>query len=284
MSDRIGFVGLGLMGRPMALNLLRSGLPLTVWNRSPEALGALAAEGAVPAESVERLFADCDIVLLMLAGEDAIDATLAGVVARPGQLVVNMGTVSPAYSARLAAGVEAEGASFVEAPVSGSRRPAEERALVGMLAGSPAAVARVRPIAELLCTSVTDCGAVPGALRMKLAANVFLISLVTGLAEAFHFADHHGLDLEALRGILDAGQMASPISRVKTAKAVAGDLSPQASIRDVLMNAELIVEAAEEAGIASPLTDACRRLYATAVARGDGGLDMIGVQRAFGRR
>jgi len=284
MSDRIGFVGLGLMGRPMAVNLLRSGVPLTVWNRSAEALEALVAEGAHAAGSASELVAACDVVVLMLGGEEAIDTTLAGVAARPGQVVVNMGTVSPGYSAALAARIEADGARFVEAPVSGSRRPAEERALVGMIAGDPEAVTRVRPLVELLCASVTDCGVVPQALRMKLAANTFLIALVTGLAEAFHFADRHGLDLAALRGILDAGQMASPISRVKTEKLVSGELSPQASIRDVLMNAELIVDAARAAGIASPLLDASRELYATATARGDGELDMIGVWRAFGDR
>ena len=116
---------------------------------------------------------------------------------------------------------------------------------------------------------------------MKLTVNVFLISVVTGLAETFHFGERHGIDPQLLRTVLDAGQMASPISRVKTAKLVDRDLSPQAAISDVLMNAELIVEAARTAGVPIPLLDACRDLYAAAVARGDSALDMVGVVRAF---
>ncbi|MBN9190621.1 MAG: NAD(P)-dependent oxidoreductase, partial [Microbacterium sp.] len=94
----------------------------------------------------------------------------------------------------------------------------------------------------------------------------------------------HGLDAALLRGVLDAGQMSSPISRVKTAKLVADDLTPQAAISDVLMNAELVVRAARAAAISSPLLDVSRDLYAEAVAAGDGGIDMIGVVRAITRR
>ncbi|QCR19407.1 acetyltransferase [Agrococcus sp. SGAir0287] len=289
MGEPIGFVGLGIMGEPMATRLARAGLPLVVWNRSERAARALADVGAEVAPDPRTVFARARIVILMLANADAIDAVLRAPGAGlgdlvAGRIVVNMGTIAPAVSQRLAADVAAAGGVLVEAPVSGSRRPAEEGALVGMLAGPEDAVAEVAPILEHLCASITVCGAVPAALTMKLSVNVFLIALVTGLAESFHFAEQHGLPLATLRQVLDAGQMASPISRVKTEKVVGEDWAPQASIRDVLMNADLIVDAAREAGIASPLLDVARALYAESVAQGDGALDMVAVLHAITAR
>ncbi|MBN9613534.1 MAG: GNAT family N-acetyltransferase [Actinobacteria bacterium] len=286
-ARRIGFIGLGIMGAPMALRLRRAGMPLVVWNRSPDALEPLTAEGAESADTVAELFARCDTVLVMLRDADAVDAVLRG---QPqglaelvrGTTVVNMGTLPPEHSRALADQVEAAGGDYVEAPVSGSRRPAEEGALVAMLAGRPERIAAVQRLIAPLCAQAIPCGEVPQALTMKLTVNVFLISLVTGLAETFHFAERHGVDPELLRTVLDAGQMSSPISRVKTAKLAAGDLTPQAAISDVLMNAQLIVDAARAAGIPSPLLDVCRDLYAAAVARGDGAIDMVGVGRAIG--
>lgn len=282
----IGFVGLGIMGRPMAMRLARSGLPLVVWNRSAPAVDELVAAGARRASTPADVFAECETVLVMLRNEEAADHVLRGA---PGGLaalvrgrtVVNMGTMSPSYSAALAAEVETAGGAYVEAPVSGSRRPAEDGTLVAMVAGRPEVVRRVVPLLDRMCAQVTVCGPVPAGLTMKLAANVFLIALVTGLAEAFHFGQQHGLDLHQLRDILDAGQMSSPISRVKTAKLVDADLTPQAAVSDVAMNTELIVAAAAEAGIAAPVSELSRQLYRRAVERGDGSLDVIGIIRTI---
>ncbi|QDZ13439.1 NAD(P)-dependent oxidoreductase [Humibacter ginsenosidimutans] len=284
VTPRVGFLGTGLMGEPMAENLLASGVDLLVWNRSAPAPERLAAKGARVADSVEQLFAQCDVVLMMLSTHDVIDAVLERGTAAftthlAGTTLVHLGTTSPRYSAGLERDVKSAGGRYVEAPVSGSREPARRRELVGMLAGDDDAVAAVGPIIELLCASTTVCGAVPAALTMKLAVNVFLVTLVTGLAESFAFAQQQGLDLQQLRGILDGGQMSSPISRVKTAKYVDGDLSPQASIADVLKNCELIVDAASQASLPVPLMQVCRSLFAQAVERGDGTLDMVAVTR-----
>ena len=127
-----------------------------------------------------------------------------------------------------------------------------------MIAGRPAAVEAVTPLLAPLCAQVTLCGEVPAALTMKLASSTFLMAVVTGLAEAFHFGREHGVDLALLRQVLDAGQMSSPISRVKAAKLVDDDLTPQAAITDVLMNVELVAAAARESQVATPLLDASR--------------------------
>ncbi|MFI7140112.1 NAD(P)-dependent oxidoreductase [Streptomyces massasporeus] len=278
----VGFIGLGVMGQPMALNLARAGTRLVVWNRTPERCEPLHAAGAEVAASAGDVFRRASTVFLMLADETSVDAVLgrgtpdfAPRVA--GHTVVHMGTTSAEYSCGLLEDIRAAGGRYVEAPVSGSRVPAERGELVGMLAGDDDAVATVRPLLAPLCRETFGCGAVPGALLLKFSVNLFLIAVVTGLAEAFHFAERHGLDQRLFRDVLDAGPMASAVSRVKTLKLLERDFSVQAAAADVLKNNRLIAEAARKAGLASPLLDVCHALYDETVRRGHGGEDMVAV-------
>ncbi|WP_436536932.1 NAD(P)-dependent oxidoreductase [Actinoplanes sp. HUAS TT8] len=285
----VGFLGLGVMGRPMALNLARAGVELVVWNRSPGAAAEVAAAGARVAEDVAGVFRVADVVLMMLATDRVADQVLgrdterfAGMVR--GRTLVHMGTTAPAWSRGLAEQVRDAGGRYVEAPVSGSRVPAENGELVAMLAGDDTDLDRVAPLLRPMCREVVRCGAAPNGLLMKLSVNTFLISMVTGLAEAFHFADRHGLDRATLLAALDAGPMASPVSRIKGRKLLDRDFGVQASIRDVLYNNQLIVEAAEAAGIPSPLLDTCLELYAETSSAGHAGEDMAAVIRALESR
>ena len=285
----LGFIGLGVMGQPMALNLARAGASLLVWNRSAERCDALRAAGATVAANAAEVLRQARIVILMMATDAAIDAvlergTLAFAINVAGKIVVHMGTTAADYSRQLEADIRAAGGHYVEAPVSGSRKPAETGQLVAMLAGDESAVAEVRSLIRPICRETVVCGAVPNALLMKLAVNVFLITMVTGLAEAVHFAKEHGLDLSLLATILDAGPMASDVSRVKVAKLVADDFSVQAAITDVLKNNRLIAEAARQAGIASPLLDVCYALYGETERMGLGQSDMAAVVHAISQR
>jgi 3-hydroxyisobutyrate dehydrogenase len=285
MDMAIGFIGLGIMGRPMAVNLLAAGQDLVVWNRSAPALTHLASLGAGTAADVAEVFARCEVVLLMLAGEHGVDATLprgteALAALVRGRTLVHLGTTSPGFSIALGREVEAAGGSYAEAPVSGSRPVAESGELVVMLAGEPAVRSRVAPLLAPLGKAVVETGPVGSALLTKLAVNLFLITQVTGLVEAFHFAAAHELDLEVLQRVVDEGPMASTVSRAKLAKLVAGDWTVQAAAADVLMNAELVVSAARQAGVATPLADAARDLFAETVDAGCGGLDMAAVLAA----
>jgi 3-hydroxyisobutyrate dehydrogenase len=284
-----GFIGLGTMGEPMALNLVKAGIPLVVWNRSASKCANLADAGAIVARDVEDLFTRCDVVILMLADSASFDAVLArgtSAFARrvEGRTLINMATVPPAYSKMLEADTRAAGGRYVEAPVSGSRQPAEAGQLVTMLAGETEDVAAARTLLTPISRQSFVCGAVPSALRMKLAVNLFLITLVTGLAEATHFADRHGLDLAKFAEVLDAGPMASDVSRIKAAKLLKQEFTRQAGISDVLKNNRFVVEAAREARIASPLIDACFALYGETEALGFGDDDMVAVIRAIEQR
>lgn len=285
-TNPVGFIGLGTMGEPMALNLRKAGMALVVWNRSPQKCARLAAAGARVVAEASGVFALCTTVMMMLADGAAIDAVLArgtdSFAERVrGRMVVNLSTVEPAYSQALADEMLAAGGRFVEAPVSGSRIPAETGELIAMLSGSPADIDAVRASLAPICRQCFECGPVPGALRMKLAVNVFLITMVTGLAEAVRFASAHGLDMRRFADILDAGPMSSAVSRVKANKLCNNDLTKQAGISDVLKNSELVMGAAGTARIALPLMQVCRALYARTEAMGFGEQDMVAVIRAI---
>jgi len=285
----VGFIGLGTMGEPMALNLVRVGTPLLVWNRSPAKSAVLGKAGASVAKDAAEVLARCEVVIFMLVDGAATDGVLGrgerGFADRvKGRTLVNMATPSPGYSKELAADVRRAGGHYVEAPVSGSRKPAEAGQLVAMVAGEPEVVERVRPLLAPMCRAVISCGAVPNGLYMKLAVNVFLTAVVTGLAEAAHFAQRHGLDLAQFVSAIDAGPLASDVSRGKGAKLVSDDFVAQAAISNVLENVRLIAAAARDAGIASPITDVCHALYGETNALGLGSKDMIAVIRAIEER
>lgn len=282
----IGFIGTGHMGLPLARNLLRAGIALHVWNRTAEKSDELVHLGASRAGSAAALFRDSDTVFVMLLNEAALDTVLCRGTPEfgrflAGKTLIQLGTTSPEFSAALAVDIRAAGGAYVEAPVSGSRVPAEQGQLVGMLAGESADVARVQPLFAPLCARLFDCGTIPGALRMKLAVNHFLIGLVTLLAETVHAARAAGVDLEILRQVLDAGPMASAVSRGKLEKLVRGDFSAQAAIRDVSTIAQLVSAQCTAAAAEAPLIEHCVALYRQAEAAGHGDSDMSAVVYAF---
>lgn len=285
----VGFIGIGVMGQPMAMRLLQSGIKLHVWNRSAEKCDSLRTAGAIVHNSADALIAAVDIVFLMLATPDAMDAVLGrgapGFAARvAGKTLVHMGTTSAAYSEALGAAIEAAGGHYVECPVSGSRKPAEAGALVAMLAGKPEVLDQVEPLLPPMCKQSFRCGPVPGGLNMKLAVNLFLITMVTGLCEAFHLAQRQGLNSQLFAEVIAAGPMSSAVSSMKLAKLVSADFGVQASIHDVFKNCQLVASAARSSGINDQLVDRCESLFSATQALGFGDLDMIGVIKAMQAR
>ncbi|WP_075851603.1 NAD(P)-dependent oxidoreductase [Rhizobium hainanense] len=288
-GEGIGFVGLGVMGQPMALNLAKAGTKLVVWNRSPAAGDPLREAGATVAAGVEEVFERTRIVILMLVNEMVLDEVLrrgtpdfAKLVS--GHLVVSMGSNPPDYSRGLAADILAAGGRYVEAPVSGSRKPAEMGQLVALLGGDQETVAEVRPLLAPMCRETILCGPVGNALLMKLTVNLYLCTMLAGLTEAAHFAESNGLDLKTFQAAIDSGPMASDLTRVKIPKLISRDFSVQAATADAFNSTKLIAEAARAAGMASPVLDLCRTLYGESVELGNGRLDMVSVVAAIEAR
>jgi 3-hydroxyisobutyrate dehydrogenase len=278
--QQLGFIGLGTMGAPIAGRLLAAGTPLVLWNRTAAKCAPLAAAGASVAGSPASVFARCETVLSMLTDVPALDAVLGrgtpAFAARVrGRLLVSLSTVPAEASAALGRDIAAAGGQYVEAPVSGSRRPAELGQLIAMVAGEEAAAARVQALLAPACRESVFCGPVPNGLLMKHATNLVLIPTMISLTEAAAFVRAAGLSAEAFARTLLAGQMASDLLRAKVPKLVAGDFAPHSSVANVLLSAEAARAAVRGAGSGEVLIEACLGLLAQASQRGLGDQDVL---------
>ncbi|QEM67478.1 NAD(P)-dependent oxidoreductase [Geobacter sp. FeAm09] len=290
---KISVIGLGAMGEPIARNLLKAGFPLTVYNRTSARCEPFRGAAAI-APSAREAFLAADAALLLLPGDREIDQVLGRDGGRitaeiSGRIVVNMATVAPEYSERLAGAVTAAGGRYVEAPVSGSRKPAEAGALVVLAAGDGADTDRLAPLFDAIGKKTVLCGAPPNAMRMKLANNLLLTAMLEAFAEACHFAAAGGLDPERFLDLVLEGQMANDIFRAKAPKLLARDFAPQAGLKHVVKDIDLICREAERLGVNTPAAKVSHSLFTRAVECGLGEEDVIGVVRvleaeAYGKR
>lgn len=285
---RVGFLGLGIMGQPMATNIARAGHPLTVWNRSKPASEALAKEGADVADSPVGVAEASDVIFMMLRNMDVIDSVLARNDAQSfeaivkGRTIVHLGTTLAAFSLALRDDIEAAGGSYVEAPVSGSRVPAEQGVLVGMVAGRDADVERILPVLEAMTSSIERCGDVPKAMMMKFAVNTYLLGLTTGLYEGVAMARKAELDVAQYARILEAGPMANVLMSMKLPMLVSGDYSTvQGALKDAIYNQSVIIEAASSLGLSADIIKAGNRLFRKAADAGLGDLDFSAGTEAY---
>ena len=285
----VGFIGTGTMGEPMAHNLLRAGIPLIVWNRTTEKTQALASAGARVASDASDVFENARTVILMLFNGAAADAVLARGTARfatsvKDRTIVQMGTVSPAYSLALAEDIAAAGGRYVEAPVSGQRGPAMAGQLIAMVAGDEHDIRAVRHLFDPMCKDVVSCGPVPNALSLKNASNLYVATMLTCLVETFNFARCQGLDLDLLATLLCNGPMASDLVRMKAPKLVASDFAVQASVKSMAEATRLIAEQAASSDAAVPMLDACILLCRQAISLGMSEADVTALTRAIEER
>ncbi|OAQ69604.1 NAD binding NADP oxidoreductase coenzyme F420-dependent [Pochonia chlamydosporia 170] len=268
------------MGTPMAMNLSKY-YPTTVWNRSASKYPALVAAGAVVGETPARVAEQSDLIFTMLFDGAAIQSVFDESFrkALKDKTIINTSSVSVEYSEALSRQITAAGGSFMEMPVSGSKVPAEQGKLVGMMAGDRAICERARRFVEPLTSAAIYCGPIGSGLRMKYAINAYLVTMTVGLAESVSLAQAQGLDLDAFSQVLAAGPLASAYSKLKMDKILAQDWSAQAAIKDCYNSTKLIQAAAKEANTQSPLVQLCGELYSQANDLGMAEDDMISVFR-----
>ena len=279
---RIGFLGLGKMGAPMALNLAHY-FPVKVWNRTPSKYDALKTAGATIGSSPSQVVQDSDIIFSMLFDEPAMRSVLNHNFkeALKGKILVNTSSISVNFSEYLAQYVQEAGGDFLEMPVSGSAIPAKEGTLIGMLAGDPDVANRVRPALSPITRKAVYCGGIGTGLKTKYAINLYLLTMNASLAESVNLARAQGLDVEVFGQVLDAGPLASRHSGMKMEKVLSGHWSAQASIVDCCNITGLIASAADAVGTEAPIVKLCNSLYEQARSRGLGSEDMIAVTKIF---
>lgn len=230
--QKVGFIGLGTMGLPMARNLADDGIALSVWNRKPKSPDAFPSGCDVEfAPSSRAVLRQSQTSILMLLNQDAVDAVLERDTAAfienvQGKTIIGMGSVDPSYSVALAGDIAEAGGAYLEAPVSGSRVPAERGQLVCLLGGDPAVADAAAPLLRAMCKDQIYCGAAGDALRMKLAINLFLCSSLVALAEATNFfASKAGLPLEKFKQAVAVGPLSSDFVTIKLPKLIEKDFA-----------------------------------------------------------
>lgn len=274
----IGFIGLGLMGRPMCMNLHDAGADLVIFNRSRPKLDEVAAQGLTPAESPRALAGRVETIIVMVSDTPAVATVLTaddGVIAglNEGALVIDMGTTAVPETREFAALVRGRGAEYVDAPVSGGVLGAEAGTLAIMAGGSDAAMDKAMPVFRVLGENITHVGDV-GAGQVAKAANQIIVGLTIGaVAEALTLARRSGVDPAKVRAALQGGFAASRILEVHGERMITGSFEPGGKAVTQRKDLFQALALAKRAGLELPATALNMALYDRLIAEGGGELD-----------
>jgi 2-hydroxy-3-oxopropionate reductase len=276
--NTIGFIGLGLMGKPMARNLRKAGYSMVIHNRSRDVVDEMVAEGMVAASSPREVAEQVDAVILMLPDTPTVervligdDGVLAGLA--PPLLVIDMGTTAVSATRRLAGEIETAGGLYVDAPVSGGQVGAVDAGLTIMAGGSEEGFNRARPLFEVLGRQITHVGA-RGAGQVAKAANQVIVGLTIGaVAEALNLARRSGVDPAAVRGALRGGFAWSRIMELHGQRMIEGDFEPGGKATTQRKDLQQALELAQSVGARMPITELVRTLYDELIEQGGGALD-----------
>ncbi|MDT0327401.1 2-hydroxy-3-oxopropionate reductase [Nocardiopsis lambiniae] len=275
---KVAFIGLGIMGLPMAVNLARAGYTVTGHNLSPERVDALVAEGGLRGGSVAGAVADADAVITMVPDSPDVEALLLGADgvfehARPGTLVIDMSTIRPDVSRAVAAAGTERGFRVLDAPVSGGEAGAVEAALSIMVGGSREDFDAARPLFDVLGTTPVLVGPHGSGQTVKAANQLIVAGNIQLLAEALVFLEAHGVDTEAGLEVLGGGLAGSTVLQRKGAAMRERDFAPGFRIALHDKDMRIVTDSARAAGVAIPLGAQVAQYVAALARQGHGGLD-----------
>jgi 3-hydroxyisobutyrate dehydrogenase len=276
MPDRVGFIGLGIMGSGMTHNLLRASVDLTVYNRTPGRMQPLADAGAATAASPAGLAATTDVVFVCVSDTPDVEEVLLGsdgVVhgAKPGSLVVDMSTISPRATRRIAERLAEAGVAMLDAPVSGGSEGAAKGTLSIMVGGAEADLSRARPYLEAIGSTITHVGPIGAGQSCKLVNQILVVVNMLATAEALVFAQAAGLDLERTIDAVAGGAGGSWMLSNRGPQAVRRDWRPGFTVDLQQKDLRLVLEAADETGAPVLATSTVFQLYRALQREGLGG-------------
>ncbi|SNB46771.1 NAD(P)-dependent oxidoreductase [Geobacter sp. DSM 9736] len=244
--QKFGFIGLGIMGQAMAANLLKAGFSVTVWNRSLEKAAPLAASGAVLAETPQAVVESCPITFAMLADPAAAETVCFGKYGvldgmGEGRGYVDMSTVDPSTARRIAAAVKARGGRYLEAPVSGSKKPAEEGTLVILAAGDRSLFTEAEPAFRVMGKKALHLGEVGNGAAMKLVVNMIMGGMMGIFCEGLALGEKAGLAHRDILDVLGAGAVANPMFALKGELIGKGEFSPAFPLKHMQKDLRLAI-------------------------------------------
>jgi 2-hydroxy-3-oxopropionate reductase len=284
MAETIGFIGLGVMGKPMARNLIKAGHRLVVHNRTRAAADEIAKDGATAASSPAEVAKAATIVITMLPDTPDVEQVLTGPngvlsTLQSGAIVVDMSSISPAATRRLADAVAAKGASMLDAPVSGGEIGAINASLSIMVGGDEASFTRVKPIFEAMGNAerIVHIGPSGAGQICKVCNQIAIGGALAGVSEAFALAKKAGVDAARVRQALLGGFAASRVLEVHGERMLTGNYKPGFRTKLYQKDLRLANEAASANGVAMPGTAVLTQLVNALVAKGGGDLDYAAV-------
>jgi 3-hydroxyisobutyrate dehydrogenase/2-hydroxy-3-oxopropionate reductase len=271
---RVAFLGMGIMGRPMAANLVKAGHEVTIWNRTPgkDLEGARTASSPADAargvEVVWMCVSDTKAVENVLFGPGGVEEALAA-----GMIIADSSTISPSATLRFAERVKARGVDYVDAPVTGSKIAAEAGSLIFMAGADEAVLARLQPLFQAMGKQVFHMGNTSKGQATKLAMNLQIALIYEGFAEALTLATKLGVEIEKLLPLVQASMVRSGVVDYKAPFILKRDFSPNFPLRLMLKDIHLTLDAAKEARVRLPGLEAVEEVYDLAAEEGHQDLD-----------
>jgi 3-hydroxyisobutyrate dehydrogenase-like beta-hydroxyacid dehydrogenase len=286
MQGTIGFIGLGIMGEPMARNLLTGGFGLSVFNRTTAKTSSLEQAGAAIASSPQAVAQAADTVILMLTGPEAVEAILWGGKGLLGKgarcrTIVNMSTVSPSYTRDLDRRLTRQGVTLIDAPVSGSRKPAEEGTLVILASGPKERVDALEPVLLAMGKKVVYCGAAGTGSGMKMFINLLLCTMISGLGESLTLGEKCGLSTETMLETVLAGPLGCGLFTMKADMFKTGEYPVQFPFKHMYKDLNFILETARDNGMNARIGQTIRTLYSEGMEKGFADLDFAAVKKVI---
>lgn len=278
MGDIIGFIGLGIMGKPMAHNLLKAGFAVVVHNRHQEVTDELVAEGASAGARAKEIAASCDVLITMLPDSPQVEEVLLGVDgviegAREGLIVIDMSTISPIVTRTLAERLAAHGVDMLDAPVSGGDKGAIAGTLSIMVGGEEETFRRCLPIFQALGKTVVYIGN-SGAGQVVKACNQIVVALIIeAVSEALVLGSKAGIDPAKILQVLNGGLAANRVIEQRGASMLAHDFAPGGRLKTHHKDMEIILELGRRYGVSLPVSAQVDQMFASLVTRGRGELD-----------
>jgi 3-hydroxyisobutyrate dehydrogenase len=270
-TPHVALLGTGIMGHGMARNIVEAGIPLTVWNRTPGKAADLGVEVAgSPKAAVDR----ADIVITILPDAEVVEAVLREAAPAAGTTWLQQSTVGVEGAERLAVVAAELGLVYVDAPVLGTKGPAEAGQLTILASGPDEARATVTPVLDAIGAKTLWLGEAGNGSRLKLVANAWVLTVVEGVAESLALAKALGLDPQQFLDLMKGGATDAPYVQVKGTAMLSGELDAQFPLWGAAKDARLIEEAGERAGVDMAVIAAARKHFERAEAEGHGDLDM----------
>ncbi|WP_327682839.1 2-hydroxy-3-oxopropionate reductase [Kitasatospora sp. NBC_00458] len=292
MSRKIAFIGLGIMGSPMAANLVRAGHHVTGYNLTRPQIDALVAAGGHGATSIADAVKDAEVVITMVPADPHVEQAVLGEGGvlenvRPGTLVIDMSSITPQTSIKVEAAAREKGVRALDAPVSGGEAGAVEAVLSIMVGGAAEDFAEAKPLFDALGTTVVHVGPAGAGQTVKAANQLIVAVNIQVLAEAVVFLENAGVDLGAALDVLGGGLAGSTVLNRKKANMLDREFAPGFRIDLHHKDMGIVTDAARAVGAALPVGAVVAQLVASARANGDGSLDhsalLRGVERLSGR-